>query len=397
MLKIKKIFNKKTLSYFTIFLVGILMIAPIALLIYSKTNNKKNFVLANYQSYMAPEVQDELKKTYEVSFDYFESVENAQNMLKKNTADIINTTSYELKNWIENDLIQKIDWKQLGYESTNAALDMFSDPVKEILNQPIGDGILLDYGIPYFLQDLVFAYRGEEIKALISNDLEWNEVLDIIVNEPRFKTNKYPNLIALNDPRTIYSIPRAIENNGNINPIPNSSISQLQSTYQLLTNKLKKLGSNMISFNSDSSIVLNKLALNEVNGAFCFNGDALYASMGGDEGTEISPNDFHIIKPKNNLVALDLFCFNKKLDGKQLLKAYSLIKDLCLSPKLVEKNFNYLYYTPTLMEVYDKVITNYQEYIEISNENLSNRIEEPLDALTKSNFQFAWIDFKSSL
>ena len=129
------------------------------------------------------------------------------------------------------------------------------------------------------MQDFIFAYRGQEISEL-TNASTWSEVIDIISSNERFKPkNNKPNLIAIDDARTMYSIPSAMKNN-NINPTKNESIDSLTNTLYALSDKINKLGYNPMKLNSDANAVLNDLATNNVNGAFLFNGDALYASYG---------------------------------------------------------------------------------------------------------------------
>lgn len=414
MLKIKK-FLTKYKSVITFSIIGLIILVPISLLIYNSVSNKRNFVLANYQSYINPQVQKQLEKEYNISFDYFESAESAKTMLNKNTADIVNTTSYELVNWVKEGLVQKLDWKLFNIpnvENANDALKLFIKPVQDILKSYDIDGDgnkdnLLQYGIPYFLQDLVFSYRGEKIDQL-TNDISWTQLFEIIVNESRFKnTSKNPKLMALDDPRTIFSIPRIMETQNSINPKNKSSIEELQDTYKLLANQINKFGKNSITFNSDSGTILNKLATNEINGAFCFNGDALYAAYGGDEGANVDiGKDIHVVKPKNNLVALDLFVINKNVNETNLIKSYDLISNLCLDTKnkndsMPYINFDYVYYTSPLVEINNIVkgeITPLEySFLEITDINISNRVELPLDDITKSNFKFAWTGFKSYL
>ena len=417
MLRIKN-FLLKNRSLIIIITCFLFMLVPFSLLIYSLVGNKRDFILANYQSYINPEVQDTLKKEYGVSFDYFESAENAKSLINKNIADIVNTTSYELVNWARQGIIAKLNWSDFnisGIDSAQDALTLFIDPVKNILQSYDidGDGSkdnLLEYGIPYFLQDFVFCYRGNNIHELVDG-ISWEKLFEIIAKDNRFKPKKSPNLIAIDDFRTIYSIPRTMqttqEANPNINPQENVKIGDLQTTYKLLSNTLNNISSNSIMFNSDSNVVLNKLAIGEVNGAFCFNGDALYAALGGDEGIENKiGTDIHIIKPNNNLVALDLFVINKNISLENKSKAYDLLKSLCLDAtdqlnSIVYQNFDYVYYTPPLKKIYDfvnsKLPSEKFKFLEVSNKNIEKRVEQPLTDLIKSNFQFAWVSFKSSL
>lgn len=391
---------------------------PIPLLVLNASTGQNNFVLGNYQSYMSPDVMKTLNANYSLSFDYFETVENAKRLLKRNTIDISNTTSYELRTWITEGLVKKLDWAQFEIPSiSNAsdALNWFTEPVRTILEAPVNDqgDILLDYGIPYFLQDLVFVYRGAQITEL-SNNADWATIFNAVANETRFKPEKLPNVVALNDQRSIYSIPRLIQTaNDNLNPQSNATIGELTDTYTYLNDRLNAIGSNSISFNSDSNAVLNKVALNEVNAGIMFNGDAIYAASGGDDALVINEDDFHCLKPDDTLVALDLMVINSQISDTKLSKSYEIIKQLCLNngqadvneESLTFQNFDFVNYTPPLSSIYDYVIDPDNEYFDnpsqiemltIENVN-SKQIELPIDDLTKSNFSFAWIGFKSRL
>ena len=415
----KKIFNKlinnNSKKYWIIGLIVAIILVPFILLSVSLTVNKRDFVLANYQSYISPSVEKKLAKEYGLSFDSFETVENAKKLLSSNTADIVATTSYELVNWYNDGLIQKLDWSKfnIGIDSAADALNLFTDSVQTILqNFDIdGDGNkdnLLEYGIPYFIQDFIFAYRGSEITEL-SNAQSWSQAIEVISNHDRFKPDSKPKLIAVDDARTVYSIPSAMEKNGDINPNKNETIESLSNTLYKLSDSINKLGNNAIKFNADANAVLNDLASNNVNGAFLFNGDALYASYGGDDQITINDDDFHIVKPNDALVALDLFVFNKNMTNNNLDKAYQIISELCLSfndsnpeDTMVYENFDYVNYTCTLQSLYEYVKSNYfdnqvqEQIFEINNVN-SNSLEVSIDNITKSNLSFAWINFKNKL
>ncbi|MGL4951473.1 MAG: hypothetical protein ACRC4L_00660 [Mycoplasma sp.] len=420
----KKIKINGLKKWLTFGMLGAVMIIPIPLLIISSKSDAGKFVLANYQSYMAPEVMENLTDEYKISFDSFETAEDSKRLLKNNTADITNTSSSEIEGLINDDLVKEINWENFGIEGiSNAddALELFTPSVQEFLNTTISgkEVNLLKYGIPYFLQDLVFVYRGEEIPELHNDELTWSTAINLILKEDRFSPNKNkPNLICLDDARTMYSLPRSIETESNsVNPNDDASIEEIENTYSYFSNTLNKIGSKSIKFNTDSNAVLNSVATKEVTGGFMFNGDAIFASFGGDDEIEIDEDDFHVVKPIDNVVALDLFVINKKLEGDNLNKTYDILNKLCLDEgnsvedideeSMAFKNFDYVNYTPTLNSFYEYV-TDYDELnyfdewqipmVEVNlGENDKYRIENHLSDLVKSNFGFAWIGFKSSL
>ncbi|MGL4947911.1 MAG: hypothetical protein ACRC42_00805 [Mycoplasma sp.] len=443
----KKVQLDSLKKWLTFGILGAAVIIPIPLLIVSATSSTGDFVLANYQSYMSPDVEKQFGSEYGLSFDSFETAEDSKRLLKNNTADITNTTTTEIPGLIKEDLIQKVDWAKFeieGVSNAEEALDLFTPSVQEFLNTTDVDGKeinLLDYGIPYFIQDLVFVYRGEEIAEFaVDGGVSWKETLNIISEDPRFKSDgSKPNLICLDDPRTIYSIPRAIEtDSSSVSTQTNASVQDVEHTFSYLSNFFNSLGHRSVSFNTDSNAVLNSVAHGQVNGGFMFNGDAVFAGLGGDDEIEIEEGDFHVVKPNDSVIALDMFVFNKKMDGDNLNKAYNIMYDLNLDfddvdwgeedgeGEVIEEsetpeedpaeqstaynNFDYVNYTPTSASLYDYIIDPANEYFLDSSvgeqvlidaltiEQFDNfRMESPVSDLVKSNIKFAWIGFKSSL
>lgn len=276
---------------------------------------------------------------------------------------------------------------------------------------------LLDYSFPYFIQDFIFCYRGKEIESL-KGDVTWNQMLESISNEPRFKVNNsLPELAMIGDSRTIYSIARLVETEEdksiNVNPsnLLDTSIDELTTTYSFLLKYLNKLGNNALVLNPDSNVILNKLSNNEVNGAFLYNGDALYSYDGGDNGNTIVPDDFHVVKPKNTLVALDTIAISKNTSEENKEKAYKLIYDLLFNfgtsteESMPYRNFEYTLYTPTTNVINNFAIANNPilkdskgiDIYNIINFSTGNLLELPISSLVKSNLSFAYLNFKNSL
>ncbi len=426
-----KLFNEQNRKYWIITGIIGLIALPVSLIIVNATTNKRNFVLANYQSYMGPNVEKQLNQKYGLDFDSFENVEDAKKLILNNSADIVNTTTYEVVSWAQEGIIQKLDWTKFNLpriNNANDALSLFTPTVQEILkaydlngNGTIGDSEdnLLNYGVPYFLQDLVFAYRGSEIPELAVPNIKWSQVLDTLIQKPRFHTaNHKPHLIALDDPRTMYSIPRAIQTEAdlNVNPNTNATINELSATYNIIADQLNKLGSLPIKFNSDSVAVLNSVAYQETMGGFMFNGDAIYAASGGDNQIAIAPGSFHVVRPSDNVLALDLMVFNKNMNGANLIKSYDIIKDLCITfdpsitnpeEQMTFENFDSVNYTTPIKTLYDYINNPTDGYFsddpvmleafQIASTNVAKKIERSIDDLTKSNFSFAWIDFKHKI
>ena len=176
---------------------------PATLIGISLSSSKSDFVFGNYSSYMAPNVKKILSNKYGVSFDTYENSDAIAYNFKKNNMDLAVSTSYETSSLIKNNLLKKLDWPSIdkSINDSNDALKLFTPAVQNILtsvdynNDGTNDN-LLDYAIPYFVQDLVFIYRGE--KANISDNASWIEVFEFIKNDKSwtiaFKT-VFDNLI----------------------------------------------------------------------------------------------------------------------------------------------------------------------------------------------------------
>lgn len=447
---------KKIISLILVGTVCALPFFPVSLLIWKASTTQNDFVLANYQSYIDnqgnddpsageiyPSVASHLSNQFGLSYDYFETAEAALNLIKKNTADIVNTTTYDLVNWVqgksENELpIKKLDWAKFQIPNINNADDALALFVPELqgvlkgydLDKDGQNDNLLEYGIPYFLQDYIFAYRGEEIQAL-SKPLNWKELLDTLSSDgvkERFSATKYPQIFAVEDPRSFLSIANNIYETENSGSEPSNDFDSIVNRYLNLADRFNKISSNVMALNPDANVILNKLATTQVQGAFCFNGDALYASFGGDEGEEATSDDFHIVKPTDTIAALDMFTINNNLSGEKEERAYRVLGELCLGiyekadnsiayptdadydpeASWTYRNFNYVNYTAPLKKINEYIMSNYFSDAEpklkdlrekIFNVSLTdkNNFEQPISNLQKSNIAFAWVNFKASL
>lgn len=401
-----------------------IIIIPTALLIIKNITTDK-IVYGNFQSYISPKVIKKLQENYNVSFDYYETNGTIENHLSQNLLDVVTPTSYETISLIKNNLVKKIDWKKFGeiqfwdqnennfqskvFTSATEALSLFTSATQTILtstdfdDDEINDN-LLDYTIPYFLQEMVFSYRGDIIPEL-KDGLDWKNILEIY---SKYRNNSI-KLGIIEDKRSIYSIANLIQSqNSDVNPKPDQSISNMISTYNEMSKSMNKI--EHFFFNSDSNVILNKLANNELDSAILYNGDALASFEGGDLETEIDPDTFHIVKPKKTLIALDTICINKKVEAKKKSEIYEIIKEVALNfsnpilDNLVFENFSYVQYTPTL--------SNFTQYLNSSNFNgLTNNelnilniekvpegsIEKSISKLMKSNLEFAFLNFKNKL
>ncbi|WP_391592103.1 Spermidine/putrescine ABC transporter substrate-binding protein / putative lipoprotein MG045 [[Mycoplasma] cavipharyngis] len=328
-------------------------------------NSNNTLVFGNYQSYMSPWLQQHLSSNYDVNFDSFNTSEEVPPRYQLDNYDASVVSASVLENLIKLKLTKKINWSLFNLEvdgkkitTATEALSLFTKPVQKILSEIYTDenGMkinLLDYGIPYFLQTFNFAYRGQVNKNLnpdvSSNNsngkISWSQTLEAIAKDPRFKSNTFgPQIGIINDPRTLLSVANIIDpNDDNVNPKTNALVSDLENKYynfdQFGINK-KNLGNNPVLLNSDSNVILNKLAATpktkgSIAGGFMYNGDILFASNGGDNESEVSADDLHIVKNDKTLYALDLINFSNKVSddlttNSKLDRLYKIARKISL-------------------------------------------------------------------
>lgn len=360
----KKVKRLKPFIFFNIF--GILSFTAVT--ISSCANDAQtNLVFGNFESYMSPDLQNELQNKYSnLSFDYYSSNENMISNFKNGTYTIGVPSTYALIELAKSNQIQKIDWSRFGLhmpgdplkEITNAtdALSLFSEPVQNILQgykTSFGIDNLLDYSVPYFFQDYIFAYRGPKIDQLSDplNPPTWSNILDYVGSHPeRFNNGRFG---AVEDERSLFSVAKlikSVETNTpgvpiSVNPQtevnPKPSIDEYINIFENLSNGNRintgTLGDNPVPIflNSDSNVILNRLALDTLNGAMLYNGDAIFSALGGDVVSDTKPNgeDFHIVTPKYTPLALDLMVINKTTTENNpnlLNESYQIIKKVGL-------------------------------------------------------------------
>lgn len=248
----------------------------------------------------------------------------------------------------------------------------------------------------------------------------------------------------IKDARTVFDVCNLIDGK-NINPenaiisidnknnVSSPTIDEMNEIYNNIYNYYLGINNkNIITFNSDSNVVLNKFANNEINGAFFYNGDAIYSLMGGDSISIADEytipqidewaNNKHVIIPEQNFIAMDAFVINKTLDNSKKDQVYNIIKSISLdfenmfnvdeegnylSPTM--QNFDYINYTPCYSQLYDYVINTYfkdcfpnnpslssllEEIIKIDESTISkNNLELPINNLAESNMNIAFTNF----
>lgn len=433
------------------------------------STSKDGLVLGNFQSYMSPDVQNYLSSKYDINYQYYGTNAEIPTFIKNKTLDLAIATNNTIAQLAIENQIQPVPWNKFNLEyidenNQTKKVQSFNDvkyivtdftwSLCEYIGQSIGLQNLLEYCVPYFMQKFLFAYRGSAISQLNDNpNITYNDIFQYISNSSRF-TSSNSSVMMIEDARSVYDVASLIQPspiNDGINPkdgiltktnITSQSAPKIQdlnsvynSIYKFYENKENK---NVITFNSDSSILLNKLALNQINGAFLYTGDVIYSALNGDNPSSSlqKPNfdeanrDFYAVSPKNNFFAMDGIIFNKTLSGSKLDSACNVVNDLIFSGMSINEqigdvdtednfkylsmqNFDYLLYTPCYKKLYDYAIQDYfkdisegnqvlenflVDVLKINNDEIhENNIEKPLNNLSESNLNVAFESFRTKI
>lgn len=402
--------------------------------------NANSFYLANFQSYISEDLLDTLHSEYDdFNFRSYATNEHLENKFPANY-DIAIPSGYLISKMANNGYLEPIDWSKFDLymldengnrtnkkiETAADALTLFTPNVRSILTEvyylkdfPDPDsGGLLNYCVPYFIQDFIFSYNNpNEFPIQNENKIKWSNILSY-AGENIGENKDINKIIAIDDYRSLYSIVRLIQtendefptvNPGNANTTPNKPInpgvnknfdkSYFYEAFSLLKKYFKQRNSFVL--NSDSNLVLNDLAnIKGSKASILYNGDALYAYQGGDSYTvsdEIFHNwlvsnfsgenfNYHTIRPEQTLNVLDALVINK--NSKQKDKAYEIIKKIALegadislynssnnyNPESIIKvddqnnffygpmqNFDYVQYSSPLLNINTYVLNSFEK------------------------------------
>lgn len=345
----------KGFSLFSIFSIGITNLVS--------CSSASEIYLANFQNYMSSELQEKLKGDFKnLNYRYYGTNEDLERSFEENY-DLAIPSSYLIAKLANAGKLEKINWikfrlKKLDengnetdqfIETAKDALSLFTPNVQIILTEVYklnGDppGGLLNYCVPYFLQDFVFCYKQKN-NFSIELQNSWFDIASKIGNITG-EGKTFNKISIIDDYRSIYSIPRLIETkdspNPTVNPINSDfiTIDDFYNTYKYLTFFFKE--KNSFYLNSDSNTILNNFAnLNGSDAGIMYNGDILYAFQGGDNYSDenefkkwllynFNDNDFglKIVRPEKTLTALDGIVINKNSNNKD--QCYEIIKRICL-------------------------------------------------------------------
>lgn len=379
---------KKTILASCSAIVGIGIIILPFLLFLQPAND---FVFGNFHSYISEDLRNELTNKYNIKWQYYGSNAQIPTFIQNKTLDIAIATNNTIGKLIKNNSLSEIPWDRFNiklnenefvksYKDLKEIVTPFTWKICEIIGKSINIDNLLQYTVPYFMQNFIFAYRGKQIDQL-SNNSSFKKIFDYISQDKDFNS-KFGNVMMIEDPRSIYNVAKLMSNNPNINPLQNeTSINSIDSIYNNIASYYSNK-KNHLTFSPDSSIVLNKIALNQSKGAFMYNGDAIYSALGGDN-SENDPNlpsfepisNFHVIIPENTFYAMDGIVINKSISEAKLNKAIEIIKEVSLSGVSYDeqinqtnndgkykysstRNFSYINYTPCYTKLYNFAIDN---------------------------------------
>ena len=352
--------------------------------------SSNQFYMANFENYISDDLKDILSNTYD-NFNYrtFATNEDLERNFSRNY-DIAIPSTYLVAKMANEGKLEPIDWSKFNlYKLDNQgfrtnqkimnaadALSLFTEKVVNILTNVYWlkdftpeQGGLLNYMVPYFLQDFIFAYKNSE-KLPISDSKYWEKIIEY-AGKNTGKDKAFNRIALIDDYRSIYSIPRLIQtqknssnnssnnssptiptiNPGNANNITNTpvkpennktfSIQEFETTYKYLSDPFEGQ-KNSFLLNTDSNTILNNFADPKgSDAAILYNGDALYAFQGGDnyslENTfekwlkaNFNNDQFKlkIVRTNDTLMALDGIVINKNSKHKEM--AYEIIKKVTL-------------------------------------------------------------------
>ncbi len=405
--------NKIICSIFSIAILGC-CIAPVI----SSCSLSNKIVFANFESYMSEMVMNKLNKQYNVNFLSYNTNEDIKMKFEK-YYDIAVPSSYIVDELVHDDLLAPIPWSDFDLDyvydgatiidgidfgdldgdgkisNAQEALSLFTSVpglVQTLVNTydlnddgayDVENDNLLLYSIPYFLQDMVFGYKTHAGEVEIDGNVDtWQEILtEISPNENEScseyfqKNNNRPSLSMVDDCSTLYSISRLIETSNNtiyLDP-DHDSKSDFSKTFSYLVDPFADL-KDYFYLSSDGGLLAREFANpNGYNGLISYNGDVLYAITGAGEFEPLDYTEASIIRPTQNVAALDMIVINKNVIGTSKEQdAYDIVKQVALDGYDVQhtqdivatdkdgefiystmENFDVVEYTPVLNSVYN--------------------------------------------
>ncbi|OAL10237.1 spermidine/putrescine ABC transporter substrate-binding protein [Candidatus Mycoplasma haematobovis] len=411
-------------------------------LLIGKSSNSNDLVFGNYSDYISSDVAQELREKYQLRVDLFDYDHLVKERFQKGIYDIAITSTSVLFELKSSNAVLKLDWSKLlgkSNEQTQNSESKTVEDARKLFTEIVRDMShdLLEYGIPYFVQKLSFYYTGKPIEALgKGKKVKFKDLVEIVSSDSRFHSkNGKAQLGLIDDPRTVLSLARKVVGKQDVNPKEHEyrTSQEILSDYRyLIDSGLNKdrMGENFLYMTPDSGPMVDALSGGDIKGAFMYNGDGLFASAGGNAKKKIKDGEFHTVELAENIFFLDFLTFSSKMSKEKQEKAYEMAKKLLFisdenkddpfkedeNEKYVEmmaRNFDDVWYTPTLDSVYRKL----EKYFEDEDEdakglvkgktkheiikvekteggNLEHDYEKQLSSQKKSDMLIAYSNFK---
>ncbi|WP_027334149.1 hypothetical protein [Mycoplasma elephantis] len=395
-MKTKKI---KLVCYWLIFVGFIIVFASIIGL---KTRFPYKPGFYNYASYISLENRKKLDKT----FDYkeFAVLDEFSDALTREKAIAGVGTDHQVVSLIKQDRLKKIDYnhlfgmdtpKNLISENIWTQLESYDKYLLTDWNgKPFSEPRhLWEYFIPYYAQDFVIAYNhAKNNNKHISVDTH-DSYFEILT---KLAEQDYKKLFILNDFRILLAIgtSRMIQDDNTYKDMFYSSDcdgyvtddnykKQIKSFINMIedSTKFKINDGKHIIFDGNGQEVLRSLIdpNSDVDMAILFNGDALDAYYSEDNISSVPKGSITIIKPRNNVMAIDGVIINKNASDKEYKNYLDVFND-CFFKGYKEHtkfdtNGNYDK-EASLKSLYDASLKNgeidYESYPFLSNFDLIN-------------------------
>lgn len=393
--------------------IAFLFVACTPLTLSSCGAGDNGFYMANYDSYINNDLliglqngsYSSLINGSEIKIDNFQYRNYATNEdLERNfetNYDIAVPTTYLAANLANQGKLEKIDWSQFGLykmgsngiasneliKTSYDALSLFTPNVRaelasfnldqafkkdNITSKEEQAAGLLNYCVPYFVQDLILGYKTNDAINFDQSANDWNGIMNSLSNS--IDANKISKVATIEDYATLYSIGRSIETNGLTANVGDAisdgdfqnkldswskteNITSFENTFKLMFQNVDK--KNVFYLNPDSNNILNDFANPEGSQAvISYNGDLLFAFQGGDTfSLDVSSDEsiketlpvfkewflnnfdylknefnFNIKRPEKSQMSLDVMVLNKdriqKLNHKK--EAYAVLKKIGL-------------------------------------------------------------------
>lgn len=379
----------------------------------SCSSGDTSFYMANYHSYMSSDLLSSLengtasssllvngfqKDVVVKDFKYrtFATNEDLERNFETNY-DLAVPSMYLIAKWANQGKVLTLDWSKFGLKNKDGslittasqAMNLFTKETQDVLkaydlseaykiSNSYGEYVsedagLLNYCVPYFMQNFMLGYKSTNNWNPNNLSLHWDEIIDLL--KENISNNKINKVAAIEDYRMLYSIARLIEDrrNGVVNTTVNPNVNgdgyvddndntkfltqyttkisreTFEKTFEYLSLSSIK---NKYFLSDDSNKVLNEFANpNGSQAIMSFNGDLLFGTQGGDDYTydpsdpstadtfmnwfkSFYHNDFDIkaIKPQRTLALLDAMTVNRQRVTKNnhIETAYSVLKKVGL-------------------------------------------------------------------